>query len=156
LLLSITGYAHGQSVTFSDLTNLAHLNNNEAYDYLTQGRAFRRDYNMKNVTGMQMEGYKRTGADFKWETVMVGDGTKLDNGALLRNVYYTSNNKQHILGLVTQATKAGMKLSFKGLDADKNIFIFDNELYNVSINLNIYNGAGSVTIKQKDVAGIEY
>ncbi|RYD91449.1 MAG: hypothetical protein EOP54_22405 [Sphingobacteriales bacterium] len=111
---------------------------------------------MKNATGMQMEGYKRTGADYKWETVMVGDGTKLDNGALLRNVYYTSNNKQHILNLVTQATKSGMKLSFKGLDADKNIFIFDSELYNISMNLNIYNGSGTVTIKQKEVAGIEY
>ncbi|RCH56584.1 hypothetical protein DJ568_01620 [Mucilaginibacter hurinus] len=156
LLMLTGGYVHGQSVTFNDLTNLAHLSNQEAYNYLTQARSFKRDYNMKNTSGMQMEGYKRTTPDFKWETVMVGDGTKLDNGALLRNVYYTSNNKQHILGLVTQAGKAGLKLSFKGLDADKNIFIFDSDLYNVSINLNIYNGAGSVTIKQKEVAGIEY
>lgn len=156
LLLLSSGFTYGQSVTFNDLTNLAHLTNQEAYDYLTQSKAFARDYNMKNAKGIVMEGYKRVTPGYKWETVMVGDGTKKDNNDLLRNVYYTSNNKQHILGLVNQATKAGLQLTFKGLDADKNIYIFDNELYNVNISLNIYNGSGAVLVKQKDVAGIEY
>jgi hypothetical protein len=152
LFLCVCGYVNAQSVTINDLTNLAHLSNEEAHNYLTHARAFKRDF-VKEINGLQVETYKCITKKTKRETIVVGNGTRIAGGGLLRSVTYESNNQQQILNLIGQAGKSDLKLSFKGLDANRNIFIFDNDLYNMVISLNIYDGAGSIKVKQKEFIG---
>ncbi|RVT99864.1 hypothetical protein EOD41_15600 [Mucilaginibacter limnophilus] len=151
ILLLLTGAcAYGQGVTFNDLTNLSHLDNGEANTYLTQARSFRLD-NSQAVNRQLIEQYKKAGENAKYEIVEVGNGIPLGDGAMLRTVYYKSNNKQFISNLISQAAKSGLKLSFKGLDDTKNIFIFDDDLYNITINLDLYGKFGMVIVKQKEL-----
>lgn len=152
LLLLTAACSYGQGVTFNDLTNLSHLDNGEANTYLTQARSFRLD-NQQAVNNQLIEQYKKAGENSKYEIIEVGNGTALGDGSLLRTVYYKSNNKQFISNIIGQAAKSGLKLSFKGLDDTKNIFIFDDDLYNITINLDLYGKFGMVIVKQKEFVG---
>jgi hypothetical protein len=152
LLLFTAALAHGQGVTFNDLTNLSHLENGEANTYLTQARNFRLD-NTQMISNLKIDAYKRLVDNAKYELVEVGNGIPTGDGTMLRTVYYKSNNKQFISNLIGQASKSGLKLSFKGLDDTKNIFIFDDDLYNITINLDIYGKFGMVIVKQKEFVG---
>ncbi|RYY35735.1 MAG: hypothetical protein EOP46_08985 [Sphingobacteriaceae bacterium] len=152
LFLFTVAFAHGQGVTFNDLTNLSHLENGEANTYLTQARNFRLN-NTQQVSNLKIDAYKRLVENAKYEIVEVGNGIPTGDGNMLRTVYYKSNNKQFISNLIGQASKSGLKLSFKGLDDTKNIFIFDDDLYNITINLDIYGKFGMVIVKQKEFVG---
>ncbi|RYZ97002.1 MAG: hypothetical protein EOP47_22685 [Sphingobacteriaceae bacterium] len=154
ILLLLSGISAGaQNVTFTDLTNLAHLGTEDSHKYLTVAHSFKRDY-VQDVNGLTVGNYKCVTDSRKRETVIVGEGIKLNSGDVLRSVYYDTNIQQHIVNLIAQVKRSGLKQTFKGVDAFKNIFIFDNDLYNVVINLNIYDGAGSVKIRQKEFAGV--
>lgn len=153
LLLFTCGYVQAQSLTLNDLTNLAQLSNGEAHDYLVLSRKFKRDY-IQKINGKQVENYKGFADTTKRETVIIGDGQKLDNGAMLRNVYYATNNRKFLLNMIGQAKQSNFKLSFTGMDANNNIFMFDDDLYHIIINVGRGKGTGSVSVKQKEYSGV--
>jgi hypothetical protein len=144
----------GQSVTLNDLTNISNLANDEAHNYLVLGKGFKKEY-LQDVNGNTLEYLHKSGADKKDETVIIGEGTKLSNGATLRTVTYKSQTAKHLFNLITQAKSAGLKMNIQGADAVNNIYLFDNDFFHVAFYVNRNNSFGSVQIKQKEFLGFK-
>lgn len=152
LLCSLSMY--GQSVKFNDLVYFTSLTNREVYDNLRQGTAFKQDFT-KDVNGQEMEYFKSIGAKPNTEQINVGQYTKLYDGTVLRTVNYTSTDPQNIMNMISQAKRYGLDLKFRGLDDANNIYLYDNNFYQVSIYLRRDQTSGLVEIKQKEYLGLE-
>ncbi|HVW96835.1 MAG TPA: hypothetical protein VHA56_12770 [Mucilaginibacter sp.] len=144
---------HAQSINFSDLVYYTTLNNAQVYNNVLQGNAFRQDYSTE-VNGREIEYFKNIGANPNTEKIVVGNFTKLYDGAILRKVIYTSTNAQHIVNMIAQAKHYGLEMKFRGADESNNIYLFDNSFYHVSIYLRRDQTSGLVEIKQKEYLGL--
>ncbi|MDN5287494.1 MAG: hypothetical protein JWR38_3768 [Mucilaginibacter sp.] len=144
----------GQSVTLNDLTNISNLANDEAHNYLVSGKGFKKEY-LQDVNGNTLEYLHKIGADKKDESIIIGEGTKLSNGTMLRTVTYKSQTAQHLCNLIIQAKNAGLKMNIQGADAINNIYLFDNDFFHITFYINRNNTFGSVQIKQKEFLGFE-
>lgn len=132
LLTSLSMY--GQSTKFSDLVYFTSLTNSEVYDNLLQGNSFRQDYST-DVNGHEIEYFKSITGKPATEKIVVGNFTKLSDGAVLHTVNYTSTDPQHILNMIAQAKRFGLEMKFHGADEANNIYLLDNSFYRVSIYL---------------------
>jgi hypothetical protein len=146
--------AHGQSIKFNDLVYFTSLTNRQVYDNLLQGNMFRQDYTI-NINGQEIEYFKSIGKRPHSEKINVGKFTKLFDGTVLRTVNYTSTNPQNILNMISQVKRYGLELKFRGEDAVNNIYLYDNNFYDVSIYLSRDQTSGLVEIKQKEYLGLE-
>ena len=140
--------AHAQSVSMSDLTNLATINMTDANYFLTSGKPFKQDYT-EALNGFNLRHYVGTTPASKCETVMMGDGIKTSTDLVLHVVTYTSTNTKYILELIGQAKSAELKKNFQGVDQFNNIYIFDNFLYTVHVYIKTDNSEGTVKVEQK-------
>jgi len=152
LFCSINMY--GQSVKFSDLVYYTNLTNGEVHNTLQEGSAFRQDYT-EDINGQQLEFFKNIKSKRNSEQIIVGRYTRLYDGTVLRTVNYTSTNPQNIINMISQAKRNGLDLKFRGADASNSIYLFDNNLYHVSIYLRHDQTSGLVEIKQKEFLGLE-
>ncbi len=139
-----------QNITLNDLTNLVHLNNAEAYNYLIQARQFKREF-VQDVDGHRIENYRSKLDTGKLERVVIGNAVRSYNGMVLRSVFYSTNSRQYLLNLVAQAKQAGLKKNLTGMDDKNNIYMFDNDLFSVTIHVGRGKSTGSVTVREKDV-----
>lgn len=144
----------GQSITLNDLTNISNLANDEAHNYLVIGKGFKQEY-LQEVNGNTLEHLHKVSANKKAETVIIGQGTKLSNGSILRTVTYQSQTAKHLFNLITQAKNAGLKMNIQGADAVNNIYLFDNSFFHIAFFVNRDNTYGSVEVKQKEFMGFE-
>jgi hypothetical protein len=154
LFLFYTLSIHGQSVKFSDLVYFTSLTNQQVYDNLKEGKAFRQDYTT-DVKGQELEYFKNTGNKPNTEKIIVGSFTKLYDGTVLRTVSYTSTDPQNIINMISQTKRYGLDLKFRGADPFNTIYLFDNSFYHVSIYLRRDQTSGLVEIKQKELLGLE-
>jgi len=154
LLLFCGAGLFAQSVTVNDLANISNLSNAEAHNYLTLGKKFKRQY-IQDTNGNSIEHLNKIGPDNKEETVVIGVGSKLSSGAVLRTVTYTTSTSQHIINLIGQAKHMGLKMSLQGADAKNDIYIFDNDFFHIVIFLNHDNVSGSVEVHQKEYLGFD-
>jgi hypothetical protein len=144
----------GQSITINDLTNISNLPNDEAHNYVVLGKGFKQEY-LQDVGSNMLEHLHKTGTDKKEESLIIGEGTKLSNGTILRTVTYKSQTTQHLFNLITQAKSAGLKMNIQGADAVNNIYLFDNNFFHITILVNRNNTFGSVVVKQKEFLGFD-
>jgi hypothetical protein len=159
-LWSITAY--GQSIKFNDLVYYTNLTNGEVFTTLMEGNKFKQDFTtevngqeweyFKSITGKKTDVYAKPDT----EKITVGRYTKLYNGTLLRTVNYTSTNPQNIINMISQAHKYGLTKKFQGADRSNNIYLFENDYYEVSIYLRRDESSGLVEIKQKEFLGGDY
>lgn len=152
LFCSINMY--GQSVKFSDLVYYTNLTNGEVHNTLLEGSAFKQDYT-EDVNGQQLEFFKNINSKRNSEKIIVGRYTKLYDGTVLRTVNYTSTDPQNIINMISQAKRNGLDMKFRGADASNSIYLFDNNLYHVSIYIRHDQTSGLVEIKQKEFLGLE-
>jgi hypothetical protein len=140
-----------QSISFYDLTNIAHLNNPEAHNFLTMNRTFKEMF-LQDINGFEIEHYEPKNPANRNETVVIGDGSKNMEGTLLHKVSYLTTQTKYILKFIIQAKQSGLKLFFHGADATKDIYIFNSFLYTVHVYINKNNpGGGSLIVEQNDV-----
>jgi hypothetical protein len=139
-----------QSLTMSDITNLASLNNSEAHNSLTFERPFREKYT-ESVNGLTIDVYQGITPVSKCESVTIGYGNKTTAGIFLHTVTYTTTNVKYLLSLIAQAKSVGLDKHFQGADATSNIYLFDNFLYTVDVYINNDNTKGSVTVRQNEI-----
>ena len=151
LLVFLAAGARAQSLTLSDIANLASLDGSQAHTSLTFEKPFRELYS-EEANGFVIAHYQGTTPASKSETIIIGYGVKNSAGNILHNVTYTSTNVNYVLRLITEAKSAGLVKLFQGADADKNIYLFNSYLYTVNIYINNDNSRGSVEIKQNDVS----
>lgn len=150
LLLFFCGItARGQTLSMSDLTNLATFNMADANNFLVIGKPFRQKY-MQDVNGITIHHYQGTTPASKSETIAVGDGFVTASGTLLHKVTYTTTQLKYVLALINQAHAFGLNCIFKGSDKYNNIYVYTNTLYTVRIFLKNDNSAGTVEVKQND------
>jgi hypothetical protein len=140
--------SHAQSVSMSDLTNLATINMTDANYFLTSGKPFKQEYSQE-VNGLTLRHYVGTTAASKCESVIMGDGIKTSTPLVLHVVTYTSTNTKYLLELIGQAKSAELKKNFQGVDQFNNIYIFDNFLYTVHVYIKTDNSEGTVKVEQK-------
>lgn len=138
-----------QSLSLSDLTNMATFDMGRANVFLTQGKPFKQIY-MEDKGKLTIHHYKGITPASKCETVVIGDGFVTASGTLLHSVTYTSTQTKYILTLIGQAHAAGFNRNFLGADAYKKIYVYANTLYTMRIFINLDNSAGTVEVKQND------
>ena len=140
--------ARAQSVSMSDLTNLATINMTDANQFLTSGKPFKQDYT-EVLNGLNLRHYVGTTPASTCESVMMGDGIKTSTSLVLHVVTYTCTNTKYLLQLIGQARSAELKENFQGADEFNNIYIFDNFLYTVHVFIRRDNSAGIIKVEQK-------
>src|ERR1700712_326401 len=91
--------ANAQSISMSDLTNLATINTTDANYFLTSGKPFKQDYS-EVLNGLTLRHYVGTTATSKCENIMMGDGIKTSTSLVLNVVTYTTTNTKYILELI--------------------------------------------------------
>ncbi len=153
LLLLSSFIANAQSIRFNDLVYMTPMNNESIYATLKQGSAFKQDYT-QDIDGYPMEFFKRANAKPDQERIIAGRYTKLYNGTILRTLDYTSTDIQNILTMVSQARYSGMTSLFEGADETNNIYLFNNNLYQVSIYIRRDQTSGLVEIKQQEALNL--
>ncbi|WP_295719628.1 hypothetical protein [Mucilaginibacter sp.] len=144
----------GQSVTVNDLTNLVNLSNADAHNYLVLSKGFKKEYT-QDVGGNIVEHLHKGGPVNKGEAVVIGVGTKLSSGTILRTVTYTSAITKDIFNLITQAKRLGLDMKFQGADSVNNIYLFDNDFFHIVMLISRDNSSGSVEVKQKEYLGFD-
>jgi hypothetical protein len=147
-------YSFGQSIKFNDLVYFTTLTNRQVYDNLMEGNIFKQEY-MMDVNGQELEYFKNKRSKPAAEKIIIGKYTLLYDGTLLRTISYTSTDAQHIINMISAAKRYGLELKFHGADATNNIYLFDNNFYDVSIYLRRDQKSGLVEIKQKEYLGLE-
>lgn len=140
--------AHAQSVSMSDLTNLATINTTDADYFLTSGKPFKQEYTQM-INGLNVRHYVGTTPASKPESVVIGDGIKTSTSLVLHIVTYTSTNTKYIRELIGQAKSAELKKNFQGVDQYNSIYIFDNFLYTVHVYIKTDNSEGIIKVEQK-------
>lgn len=140
-----------QSLTLSDITNLASLNNSEAHNSLTFERPFQEKYS-ENVNGITIDHYQGTTPASKSEVVVIGYGGKTTSGTFLHTVTYNTTNVKYLLKLIGEAKSIGLTKQFQGADANSNIWLFTNFLYTVNVYIANDNSKGSITVKQNEIS----
>lgn len=149
-LLSISSY--GQSITFYDLTNLTNLSDGQAHNYLTLGKVFKHQY-VEEVDGKKIEHFRSVNPQLKEQNITIGVKEQLSNGTVLHTITYVSRDPQHIVNMISQAKRAKLIMKFQGVDADNNVYIFDNEFYRVAMYISTTENKGMVKINQKEFVG---
>ncbi|RFZ95557.1 hypothetical protein D0C36_08565 [Mucilaginibacter conchicola] len=154
LVLSVcaTTRSYGQSISFFDLTNLTNLSDGQAHTYLALGGIFKQDY-VQEVNGKKIEYFKSKSVKAAPQTIMIGENEITANRTILRTVFYTTQDPQHIVNLIAQAKRAKLIMKFQGQDQNNNIYKFDNEFYNITMLISTDNNKGSVEVKQKEFIG---
>jgi hypothetical protein len=151
LFLAFLGVnVHAQSLSLTDLTNLATLSVNDGHNFLTQGKPFKEIYQEQAKSGYTLLHYKSIAKRAKSETIVIGDGFKSDAGTFLHIVNYTTTDRKYLLNLIAQANGAGLAKNFQGTDLYNSIYVFDNYLYTVRVFLKNDNSSGTIEIKQRD------
>ena len=143
---------YGQSIKFEDLVYLTGLANGDVYNTLMDGNKFKQDYSIM-INGHEIEYFKRISAKPDTEKIEVGNFVKLYDGSVLRTLHYTSTQAQDIINMISQAKRYGLKIKFQGADNSNNIYLFDNDYYQISIYLRRDQKSGLVEIKQKEYLG---
>jgi len=141
--------ARAQSVSMSDLTNLATINLTDGNNFLTSGKPFKQEYT-ETVNGFILHHYIGTTAASKSENIVIGDGVRTKSDKVLHTVIYNSTNTKYLLQLIGDAQSAELKKNFQGADQFNNIYIFDNFLYSVHVFIKTDNSGGFVKVDQKD------
>jgi len=144
--------AQAQSISFFDLTNLTNLTDGQAHNYLTLSGVFKHQY-LEEKDGKKIEHFRSVSPAIKEQTVTIGENTKLTNGSVLRSVFYTTRDPQHVVNMISQAKRGKLIMKFQGADANNNIYIFDNEFYRVNMYISTSESKASVEVKQKEFAG---
>jgi hypothetical protein len=144
--------SYGQSISFFDLTNLTNLTDGQAHTYLSLGGVFKQDY-IQEINGKKIEYFKSKSVRVAPQTISIGQNEIQANGTILRTVYYTTRDPQHIVNLIAQAKRSKLIMKFQGQDQSNNIYKFDNEFYNITMLISTDNNRGSVEVKQKEFIG---
>lgn len=152
LLLSAGVKLQAQSISFFDLTNLTNLSDGQAHTYLSLGGVFKQDY-VQEINGKKIEFFKSRSVKAAPQTITIGENEITANRTVLRTVYYTTQDPQHIVNLIAQAKRAKLVMKFQGQDQSNNIYKFDNEFYNITMLISTNNNKGSVEVKQKEFIG---
>ena len=152
IILSVSAIgARAQSLTLSDITNLASLSNSEAHNSLTFERPFQQKYT-ENAGGLTIDHYQGTNLASRSETVTIGYGAKTTSGIFLHTVTYNTTNTKYLLNLIAQAKSVGLTRQFQGADAGSNIWMFTSFLYTVNVYIANDNSKGSITVKQNELS----
>lgn len=141
--------AFAQSVTFVELSDLLILSPKQVYDILTSGKRYKLISN-DVVNGQSVQRYQSPPTALKGEFILTGGNEVSQKGVALQIVSYGTQEQQYMLNLIKQMERFNYKLSFKGADADRKIFIYENAYSSVTVYLNLNSPASNMDIRQKE------
>jgi len=153
-LFILTLSSKAQTMTFPDMVDLGHLNNDQLYATLIATGRYRVN-TMAQVNGQDISYYEvidRNKQVVKGETLVTGAYHTADHDVRLHTFTYQTTYADYVYNLMAQMTKDGYSLTFRGNDASKHIYIYDNQFTHVTIFIPFYHGTSSVEIREKDVS----
>lgn len=131
LLIAAFSKAEAQHINFPDLLSLVSAPTEQVNQFLTVGKKF--EFLSTDLTsGHPVSKYQNRFDGFR-ETMTTGMGSPQLDGRMLHVISYTTTSLKHINEILTQITKYGYPLCFKGHDDSKNIRIYQSDLYSVSV-----------------------
>jgi hypothetical protein len=147
LMLCCAGFAKAQNISLSELADLVKLNNEDVSIFLNSGKKFRL-VSSEKIKGLIVDTYQTSNIQGT-ETIIAGAGIIMGNKSVLHKVDYHTLKTAHVYELMRQMERLDYKLTFKGADAFKKIFLYDNGLYRVTVHVNQDEKAGNVEIREK-------
>ena len=154
LTVIISASSYSQSVKFSDLVYYTNITSRQVYNTLLASNQFAEE-SVNVINEQPINHFTKIGKNANSEKIVAGKFIKLADGTILRTVQYTSSSARNILSMISQAKSYGLRLRFRGADPSNNIYLYDNDFYNVSIYLRRDQSSGFVEIKQKLYLGLE-
>jgi len=142
-----------QSLTLSDITNLASLNSSEAHNSLTFERPFQQKYT-ESVNGSTIDHYQGNTPASRSETITINYGPKTELGASLNTVTYNTTNIKYLRNLIAQAKSIGLTKQFQGADNSNNIYLFSNFLYTVNVYIASDNSKGFISVRENEMSEV--
>lgn len=145
--------SQGQTIAFPDMADLVRLSVGQVDNILIATGKFKLN-DKKEVNGQIISQYQSINKDkqvIKGETLVTGAYRTTGDGSLLHTVTYLTIYPDYIQNLMKQITKYGYRLTFKGADPTKTIYIYDNALNHVTVSMMADHSSNSVEIRQKDV-----
>lgn len=145
-----------QSVGFPDMADLVRLSSEQADHILLASNKFKVN-DKKEVYGQILITYQSINKDkqaVKGESLVTGAFRTTNDGSKLHTITYNTIYPAYIENLMKQIKKYGYRLTFKGVDNLRNIYIFDNQLNHVTVAMMVDHSNNSVEIRQKEL-GIE-
>lgn len=150
LVLSLT--SRGQTMSFGDMVDLVRLSVGQVDNILVATGKYR--LNDKNeVNGQIISKYQSVNKDkkiIKGETLITGAFRTTGDGSMLRSVTYYTIYPEYIQSLMKQIVKYGYRLTFRGADLNRTLYIYDNALNHVTVSMMDDHSNNSVEIRQKD------
>ncbi|MCJ8209173.1 hypothetical protein MUY27_05600 [Mucilaginibacter sp. RS28] len=142
-----------QHINFPDLLSLVSAPPEQINQFLTVGKKF--EFLSTDFTsGHPISRYQNKYDGFR-ETVTTGMGSPNKDGRMLRVISYTTTSLKHINEILTQITKYGYPLCFKGADDTKNIRVYQSDLYSVSVYIPFNQSFFTVEVHERQFITIE-
>jgi len=148
--------SRAQTMSFSDLADLANLSLPQADNILIQTGKFKIN-NKEEVLGQILTHYQSIDKNkkvIKGESLITGAYRTTGDGVMLKTITYQTVYPEYIDNLVKQIKHFGYRLTFTGKDMERNIMIFDNPLNHITISKRFDKVSNSMVIRQKDI-GVE-
>ena len=150
LILSLN--SRGQTMGFGDMVDLVRLSVGQVDNILIATGKYRLN-DKREVNGQIISKYQSINKDkkvIKGETLVTGSFRTTSDGTLLRTVTYYTVYPKYIQSLMKQITHYGYRLTFRGADPTRIIYIYDNALNHVTVSMLADHSNNSIEIRQKD------
>ncbi|MBE9667447.1 hypothetical protein [Mucilaginibacter boryungensis] len=152
-LLFCCAVSRAQTMSFSDLADLANLTLPQADNILIQTGKFKIN-NKEEVLGQILTHYQsidKNKSVIKGESLVTGAYRTTGDGIMLKTITYKTVYPAYIDNLVKQIRHFGYRLTFTGKDETQNILIFDNQLNHITISKRFDGVSNSMVIRQKEI-----
>jgi hypothetical protein len=148
--------ARAQTIQFGDLVDLVNLTLPQVDNVLIQTGKFKIN-DKEEQYGQVITRYQSIDKDkrpIKGETMITGAYRTAGDGIKLRTITYQTIYPEYIENLSKQILKFGYRLTFKGADTQRRLFIYDNPINHITVAMNNDHTMNSIEIKQKEI-GLE-
>lgn len=156
LLMAACFSLKAQTIAFPDMVDLVTLTMPQVDNILINTGKFKIN-NKEEVDGQIMTHYQSIDKNktvIKGETMIAGAYHTTADGIMLRTLTYKTIYPAYIMNLMKQIQHFGYRLTFRGLDMERRIYIFDNQLNHITVLMENDHTMNSIVIRQKEI-GVE-
>ena len=148
--------SQGQTLAFPDMVDLVNLSIGQIENVLIGTGKFKVN-DKKDMFGQLITTYQSINKEkkvVKGETMAVGAYRTTGDGTKLKTITYLTVYREYIDNLMKQIRRFVYRQTFKGMDTQRTIYIFDNQLNHITVLLRADHTLNSIEIRQKEL-GIE-
>lgn len=153
VLLFCATITRAQTLAFGDLVDLVTLSLPQIDLILIKTGKFKVN-NKVEVYGQVLSYYQTIDKDkkpIKGETMVIGAYRTTNDGIKLKTITYNSVYREYIANLMSQIKRFGYRTTFHGKDQINEMYIFDNQLNHITVQMKNDHSNNSIIIRQKEL-----